>query len=278
MVVTTAGRPVGMADTENATAVRKSVSNDRLRIRPSPIEAASARPAMTRIWLVSALSCLVSGDSSDFCCWSMPEMCPTSVCMPVASTTMVAAPRVTCVFMNAMSTRSPRAESAATGSTCFGTGALSPVRADSSISRVAAWTIRPSAGTRSPASTITMSPGTKSAISTTWTSPPRRTRDLTTIIFCSAATLASALPSWLMPRNALSSVRPIRTTPVANWLGMNRLTMPATSRTICIGSAYWRRNTLRRDSRGASANLFDPYFARRDWTSVAESPADSSTP
>ena len=81
-------------------------------------------------------------------------MWPTSVAMPVEVTTMVPAPRVTCVFMNAMSTRSPSAASAATASTCLGTGALSPVSADSSISRVAERMIRPSAGTRSPASII----------------------------------------------------------------------------------------------------------------------------
>ena len=39
----------------------------------------------------------------------------------------------------------------ATASTCLGVGTLSPVSADSSISRVAAVRIRASAGTRSPA-------------------------------------------------------------------------------------------------------------------------------
>ena len=66
--------------------------------------------------------------------------------------------------MNARSTRSPSAASAATGSVCFGTGRLSPVSADSSISSVAAVSTRPSAGTRSPASMLTMSPGTRSSI------------------------------------------------------------------------------------------------------------------
>ena len=48
-----------------------------------------------------------------------------------------------------------------------------------------------------------MSPGTicSAGISVTW--PPRRTLDLTIIIFCKAATLASALPSW---RNARKRV------------------------------------------------------------------------
>ena len=40
-------------------------------------------PAMTRIWFVSASSCLVSGVFSTVVAWSMPLMWPTSVAMPV---------------------------------------------------------------------------------------------------------------------------------------------------------------------------------------------------
>ena len=182
---------------------------------------------MTRIWFVSALSWRVSGVTSSFVTCSMPLMWPTSVDIPVLITRIVPAPRVTWVFMNARSTRSPRAASAATASTCLGTGTLSPVRADSSISSVAAVRIRPSAGTRSPASMFTMSPGTSSSIASSTSAPSRRIFALTTIIFWRAATLALALPSWLRPMAALSRVRAIRTTPVATWLGMNRLRMPA---------------------------------------------------
>ena len=72
----------------------------------------------------------------------------------------------------------------------------------------------------------------------------RRTFAWTTIIFWSAATLASALPSWLRPRKALKTVSRISRTPVANWPGRNRLTMPATSRTICIGSRVLAQERL----------------------------------
>jgi hypothetical protein len=116
--------------------------------------------------------------------------------------------------MNAMSTRSPRAASAATASTDLGVGTLSPVRADSSISRVAAVRMRASAGTRSPASTFTMSPGTSWSIGISTRSPFRRTFALTTIMPWSAEALASALPSWLMAIQALKSVRRIRKRPV----------------------------------------------------------------
>ena len=49
IAVTTAGRPVGMADTEKAMAVRNSTSNGVSRHSPMPIEISSATPAMTRI-------------------------------------------------------------------------------------------------------------------------------------------------------------------------------------------------------------------------------------
>ena len=56
IAVTTAGRPVGIADTLKATAVRKSSSNGVSRHSPMPIEIASATPAMSRIWFVSEFS------------------------------------------------------------------------------------------------------------------------------------------------------------------------------------------------------------------------------
>ena len=39
--------------------------------------------------------------------------------------------------------------------------------------------------------------------------------------------------------------------------------MPAMSRTICIGSAYWRLNCCQREAFFASANVFVPNVARR---------------
>ena len=99
----------------------------------------SAMPAMTRIWFVSASSCLVSGVFSTVGGLEhAADVADLGRHARWSSTRMVPAPRVTWQFMNAMSTRSPRAASAATASTCLGVGTLSPVSADSSISRVAA--------------------------------------------------------------------------------------------------------------------------------------------
>ena len=84
IAVTTAGRPVGIADTENAMAVSSSVWNGTLRSMPMPMDASRASPAMTRIWLVSFSSWMVSGVFSFVWTWSMLLIWPTSVAMPVA--------------------------------------------------------------------------------------------------------------------------------------------------------------------------------------------------
>jgi hypothetical protein len=99
IVVTTAGRPVGIAETANAIAAVKTVVNVSPRERLRIIETPTAIPAMMRIWLVSFVSCRVSGVSASSWAWRSPEMWPTSVPIPVAVTTNVPVPRVAFVFM-----------------------------------------------------------------------------------------------------------------------------------------------------------------------------------
>jgi hypothetical protein len=107
----------------------------------------------------------------------MSAIRPISVASPVAVTTNAAVPRVTCVFWNTRFVRSPRAVSPSGSRTrSLATGALSPVSAASCTSSDADETIRPSAGTTSPASSSTTSPGTSSVESTSATWPDRRTR------------------------------------------------------------------------------------------------------
>ena len=53
--------------------------------------------------------------------------------------------------------------------------------------------------------------------------------------------------------------------------------MPATSKTICIGSAYWRRNARHRDSVLPSANFLGPNRSARDATSAELRPRCPST-
>ena len=162
--------------------------------------------------------------------------------------------------------------------TSFSTGALSPVRAASSISRVAATSNRPSAGTRLPASKSTMSPGTSSAASISTATPSRRTRAMSFSIFSSAARLASALASCRRPSTALKNVKPTSTTvvptsPVTTWF-----TIAAPTRMICIRSWYWRRKACRPDSTALAAKTFEPYCCRRRSTSSSDSPREGSTP
>ena len=63
------------------------------------IEITTAPPEMKRICIVSFCSCFVRGVTVSSWCWSMFEMWPTSVCIPVAVTTNSPEPRVTFVFM-----------------------------------------------------------------------------------------------------------------------------------------------------------------------------------
>ena len=69
--------------------------------RTSPITTinTSAAAAMIVIRTVSWSSCLVSGVFSCSTPLNIPEMCPTSVDIPVAVTTISPRPRVTCEFM-----------------------------------------------------------------------------------------------------------------------------------------------------------------------------------
>src|SRR6185369_11603330 len=50
------------------------------------------------------------------------------------------------------------------------------------------------------------------------------------------------------------------------------------SRTICIGSRYWRTNARQRGSVSAATKAFGPYVSSRVPASAGESPACASTP
>ena len=99
IVVTTAGRPVGIAAIANATATVKTSVKLWPRAMLMATDATSARPAIVTSCLVSCSSWIVSGDLLSSWRWSMPEMWPTSVAIPVDVTTNSPVPRVTFVFM-----------------------------------------------------------------------------------------------------------------------------------------------------------------------------------
>ena len=99
IVVTTAGRPVGIAAIANATATVKTSVNDCPRAMLIATEATSASPAIVTSCLVSFSSWTVNGDFDSSSPCNIPEMWPTSVAMPVDVTTNFPVPRVTFVFM-----------------------------------------------------------------------------------------------------------------------------------------------------------------------------------
>ena len=152
----------------------------------------TATPEITRIWLVSFFSCLVSGVSVSPVSAAACARCGRPRCsLPVEVTTKLpgAAGHVR-VHVDHVRPVSERRVRRLDRSRRFPSRRawLSPVRADSATSSVAALSNRPSAGTTSPASIRTMSPGTSSSAGICTSSPPRRTRALMIIIFWSAAT------------------------------------------------------------------------------------------
>ncbi len=98
-VVTTAGSPVGIAATARLIPIRKSSSKSSPRISPSTTTSARAAPAMIVSRTVSWSSWRVSGVFSCWTWFSIPEIRPTSVAIPVVVTTISPRPRVTVEFM-----------------------------------------------------------------------------------------------------------------------------------------------------------------------------------
>ena len=160
VMVTTAGRPSGMAATARATAAvtictsgcpRKSPTTTATAARPR-MPAVSTRPKPARL----RVSGVVSGSALPM----SPCTRPSSVSMPWATTTPRAPPRVTNVPDQAMFARSARSVSSGSSSSALLAGSDSPVRVDSSTDSSSTWARRRSAGTRSPSASRTRSPGT----------------------------------------------------------------------------------------------------------------------
>ena len=138
MVCTNVGRPTGIdaiaVDTHSSTSVVMSWP----RTMPTMAITATASHAIVPNTLVMPSSSRCSGERVRLVAVTMPAIWPIWVSWPVAVTTNVAAPLVTCVFWNTMSVRSPSATSPAGRVSLFlATGALSPVSAASCTSRVA---------------------------------------------------------------------------------------------------------------------------------------------
>ncbi len=277
IAVTNVGSPVGMEAMPVEMQSSSSVSISWPRAMPTIAMMLTADQARIPNTLVIPSSSSWSGERVRLVAVTMVAMRPISVPTPVAVTTNVADPRVTCVFWNTMFVRSPRATSSpSTVAVSLPTGADSPVSAASCTSSVADVRRRPSPGTSSPASIRTTSPGTSFADSTSWTVPSRRTRARATWSPSRASTLARALSSWLEPMTTLNVTSPTTTSPVATWPIRNEAT-PTMSSMMFIGLRSCSLATCNRLGGGSVGSSFVPYLASRDSTSAAARPWSGST-
>ena len=199
--VATIGSPSGTVATASAIAVLMtsviSFPLNRPRIPMTVTRAMQSHPiTFPRESIRSSSGVFLS---AAFCTRAVIR--PSSVCMPVLTTTPSAFPLVMAVPLNSMLSRSAISVSSGSTSIVFSTGTDSPVRSDSSLCTLDAASNRTSAVTTSPPSKRTMSPGTKFSADTRCATPPRRT-------------VVSVLPSWRsasVERTARSSVtNPIR--------------------------------------------------------------------
>ena len=250
--------PVGIAEIAIAVPSSSTSLNGRPRATPTTTMNATAPHAISPSTFVSEPSSFCSGERVRVTDVSIVAIWPIWVSMPVAVTTIAAVPRVTAVFWNSMFERSPSATSApASAPASFGIGALSPVSAASWVSSVAERTIRPSAGTMSPASTWTMSPGTTSTAGTSASVPSRTTFACGTCRFESASMLALAFSSCREPSTTLSrissaTITPVETSPIA------KLTTVTATSMMFIGSRSCCSATAHTDGGFSAAISFGP--------------------
>ena len=130
----------------------------------------------------------------------------------MATTTASVAPSWTTVPMNRHDDSSPSGAPIATGSADFSAGTDSPVRIDSSHSRLLADRMRRSAGTIEPTPRCTTSPGTRWVTSTLTDPPSRVVATSCRISECIASAARSARYSLVNPRPTdAATITPIMT-------------------------------------------------------------------
>ena len=121
--------------------------------------------------------------------------------------------------------------------------------------------MRPSAGTRSPASMLTMSPGTSSSIGDLDEGPVAADLGLDDHHLLERGDARVRLALLVQAHGRVEQRQADEHDAGRDLAGRNRLRMPATSSTICIGSRYWRRNACQRGSFGGLGEL----VRRRTW-------------
>ncbi|RAK28680.1 hypothetical protein B0I29_11917 [Actinoplanes lutulentus] len=151
-----------------------------------------------RTWVSSGLGCAEPRCDS-------AAMRPSSVCMPVRVTTVVASPPVQVVPLKTRSWASSSEPAISVDSALRSAGTDSPVNADRSTV-IAPSMMRASALTRSPSAMIRTSPGTSSRAGISVRAPSRITRTVAGRNAARASTACSACISWTNAKPALSRI------------------------------------------------------------------------
>ena len=195
-IVTTIASPSGTAETAIERANMPIARRSMPRSRPMATKAAARAATASPIVRLSRRRRPISGGSAGSSeMW--PAMRPTSLAMPVPTTTARPRPRVITVFMKTMSLRSPSgAPASSTGAVALSTATDSPVRLDSSAARSMASSSRASAATRSPAARASTSPGTTVSAGSEAGRPSRRIVAWGLVMSRRAASALAALRSW----------------------------------------------------------------------------------
>ena len=200
------GSPSGIEATASAIPVSIISTISRPAIIPE-ITTTTAIPRLTHIsQLASWARRCSSGVSSSTVCSTREEIFPSSVCMPVATTTASPEPLVSAVPLKSILVLSASAVFSSTTSGDFSTGRDSPVRTDSSACNFEEVTRRRSAVIMSPPSRMTISPGTRSLAGISETVPFLRTRELTLPSFRKASMERTPLSSVTKPIRALMTM------------------------------------------------------------------------
>ncbi len=275
--VATIGSPSGTL----ATASAMPVSTINSISLPTAMPAAITMTATTRVPQISrwpnSSSRLSSGVASSSASSTREEMRPSSVRIPVATTTPSPAPRVTAVPLNTTLDRSASGASSSTGSTRLATGTDSPVSADSLTCRFDASIRRRSAVTTSPPASKTISPGTSFSAGICRTRPSRRTFASTLPMRCSASIERTARSSVTKPIAALMMITTATAAPSTHSAKANDRAAATTSRsTIRLLNCSTRMRQAPLLS--ALRRRLDPCRLRRLLTSAGLSPSSRETP
>lgn len=158
---------------------------------------------------------------------------------------------------------------------CFTTGSASPVRSDSSISRLSASATTPSTTTLSPGPSSIRSPRTISEVESSAATPSRRTVGFASPMRASPSRVFLARSSWMMPIPVFAMItKPKR----LSWIGAtkNMITQSTPMMALKRVKTFARTMSVVERELRSGTSLTSPR-ATRSATSAAVSPAGRCT-